>query len=117
MPIKTISFTDAKNLPGDGPFVVEAVEKDDKRIVAITFANPDGATAFRIKYQDYSVKVQVPTPPAMVKRTRVTAINQTAKVTVTEDIENSWDVTTRKQELIAAGFDVVTEEVEVLETV
>ncbi len=115
MPSKVISFTNAKNVPGDGPFVIESIEKDEKRISTITFANPDGSTAFRMKYQDYGVKVQVPTPPTMVKRTRITATNDAVKITITEDFEDSYSTTVRKNELERNGFTVTTSEVEIPE--
>ncbi len=117
MPSKTLSFVEAKKLPGDGPFTVETVESDERRVNAITFVNADGTIAFRVKYQDYAIRIQVPAPPVMVKKTRITATNKDAAIELVEEIADSFNAKQRVRVLESAGFAVTSEEVEVPEAV
>jgi hypothetical protein len=112
----TISLVEATKLPGNGPFMVDAVEKEGHKITAITFNFPTGELAFRVRYQDYSVKVHVPAPPKLVKKTKVSATNETLKVTLPDEFfDSDWDAANRKRDLENAGFTVTKEEVEVPE--
>lgn len=109
-------FIATKTVPSDGPFMVASVDFSDKALKDITFANLDGSIAFRLVNTGYQSVLQIPEPPVMVKRIKLSATNETLKVTLPDEfIEDTWDVNSRTNLLQNAGFTVTTCEVEIPE--
>jgi len=79
---------------------------------SVTFTDTEGHTV-RVRYSSYSMYVEVPAPPAMVKKHLVSG--KLHGVVVSESFDEPYPATLRVRELREVGAEVELTEIEVPE--
>ena len=101
-----------------GPYLLSSIERTDGAVRAVNFTHPDGTVAFSVVQTSYTTSIMIPAPPVMVKRKKLTAVNEEATINLPAEFYDpasyalpSYEA--RQRTLERAGFTVSLEDVEI----